>query len=62
MFTDRGYCPVVVERRGVGRSSGEQVVFLDPSFDLPAPPYLCRNSLHVGGDSWIEVTALPTQP
>jgi hypothetical protein len=36
----------------------------DPSegyaqFDLPVPPYLCRNTLHFGGDSWIEVTACP---
>jgi putative CocE/NonD family hydrolase len=29
VFTDRGYCPVIVERRGMGRSDGEQVVFLD---------------------------------
>lgn len=33
----------------------------DPSegyaqFDLPVPPYLSRNTLHFGGDSWIEVT------
>ena len=37
----------------------------DPShgfvqFDLPAPPYLCRNTVHYGGASWIEVTASPT--
>lgn len=30
VFTDRGYCPVIVERRGMGRSTGEQVVFFDP--------------------------------
>ncbi|WP_322097588.1 CocE/NonD family hydrolase [Nakamurella alba] len=24
-------------------------------FDLPVPPYLCRNTLHFGGASWIEV-------
>ncbi|HEY2225850.1 CocE/NonD family hydrolase, partial [Actinomycetospora sp.] len=30
VFTDRGYCPVVVERRGMGRSTGEQVMFFDP--------------------------------
>ncbi len=30
VFTDRGYCPVIVERRGEGRSTGEQVTFLDP--------------------------------
>jgi predicted acyl esterase len=24
-------------------------------FDLPVPPYLCRNTVHFGGDSWIEV-------
>lgn len=29
-FTDHGYCPVIVERRGMGRSTGEQVVFFDP--------------------------------
>lgn len=29
VFTDRGYCPVVVERRGMGRSGGEQVMFFD---------------------------------
>lgn len=27
VFTDRGYCPVVVERRGVGRSTGEMAPF-----------------------------------
>jgi predicted acyl esterase len=27
-------------------------------FDLPGPPYLCRNTLHFGGASWLEVTAL----
>ncbi|VTU41489.1 Cocaine esterase (plasmid) [Variovorax sp. PBS-H4] len=32
----------------------------DPSdgyvqFDIPAPPYLCRNTVHFGGESWIEV-------
>ena len=31
VFTDRGYCPVIVERRGMGRSTGEQVVFFDPN-------------------------------
>lgn len=30
VFTDRGYCPVVVERRGMGRSTGEQVPPFDP--------------------------------
>ncbi|SDC86739.1 hypothetical protein SAMN05216410_2427 [Sanguibacter gelidistatuariae] len=30
VFTDRGYAPVIVERRGMGRSTGEQVVFFDP--------------------------------
>ena len=29
VFTDRGYCPVIVERRGMGRSDGEQVPFFD---------------------------------
>jgi len=29
VFTDRGYCPVIVERRGMGRSTGEQVMFFD---------------------------------
>jgi hypothetical protein len=28
-------------------------------FDLPVPPYLCRNTLHFGDESWIEVTAVP---
>jgi uncharacterized protein len=23
------------------------------------PPYLARNTLHFGGESWIEVTAVP---
>jgi putative CocE/NonD family hydrolase len=36
----------------------------DPSegyaqFDLPVPPYLSRNTLHFGGDSWIDVTSCP---
>lgn len=30
VFTDRGYCPVVVERRGMGRSTGEQVPHFHP--------------------------------
>lgn len=30
VFTDRGYCPVIVERRGMGRSTGRQVGFFDP--------------------------------
>lgn len=29
VFTDRGYCPVIVERRGMGRSGGEQVMFFE---------------------------------
>ena len=37
----------------------------DPSegwvqIDLPVPPDLCRNTVHYGGDSWIEVTAVPS--
>jgi hypothetical protein len=24
-------------------------------FDLPVPPYLCRNTVHFGGDSWLDV-------
>lgn len=30
VFTDRGYAPVIVERRGMGRSTGESVTFFDP--------------------------------
>ena len=30
VFTDRGYCPVIVERRGMGRSTGTPVMFFDP--------------------------------
>jgi predicted acyl esterase len=30
VFTDRGYCPVIVERRGMGRSTGEPVPHFDP--------------------------------
>src|SRR5690606_10323175 len=30
VFTDRGYCPVIIERRGMGRSTGQQVGFFDP--------------------------------
>jgi uncharacterized protein len=30
VFTDRGYCPVIIERRGMGRSAGEQVTYFDP--------------------------------
>lgn len=30
VFTDRGYAPVIIERRGMGRSSGESVPFFDP--------------------------------
>ena len=29
VFTDRGYCPVIVERRGMGRSTGKQEMFWD---------------------------------
>jgi hypothetical protein len=28
-------------------------------FDMPVPPYLCRNTVHCGGESWIEVTSVP---
>lgn len=30
VFTDRGYAPVIVERRGMGRSTGTAGVFFDP--------------------------------
>jgi uncharacterized protein len=30
VFTDRGYCSIIVERRGMGRSAGESVPFFDP--------------------------------
>ncbi len=30
VFTDRGYAPVIIERRGMGRSTGEQTMFFDP--------------------------------
>ena len=29
-------------------------------FDLPVPPYLCRNTVHFGGQSWLEVTEVPS--
>jgi hypothetical protein len=37
---------------------------MDPSegyaqFDMPVPPYPCRNTVHFGGDSWVEVTEVP---
>jgi predicted acyl esterase len=28
-------------------------------FDMPVPPYLCRNTLHFGGQSWIEIDQAP---
>ena len=28
-------------------------------FDLPVPPYLSRNTVRFGDESWIEVTAVP---
>ncbi len=31
-------------------------------FDLPVPPYLSRNTVHFGGDSWLEVTVVATHP
>lgn len=31
-------------------------------FDLPVPPYLCRNTLHFGGASWIEVDVMSPAP
>ncbi|MDD7941048.1 CocE/NonD family hydrolase C-terminal non-catalytic domain-containing protein [Actinomycetospora lutea] len=30
-----------------------------PQFDLPVPPYLARDTVHFGGESWIEVTSVP---
>lgn len=30
VFTDRGYAPVIIERRGMGRSTGDQVPFFHP--------------------------------
>jgi predicted acyl esterase len=37
---------------------------MDPSegyaqFDMPVPPYPCRNTVHFGGSSWVEVTEVP---
>jgi hypothetical protein len=38
---------------------------MDPSkgyaqFDMPVPPYYpCRNTVHFGGQSWVEVTQVP---
>ena len=29
-------------------------------FDMPVPPYLCRNTVHFGGSSWIDLTEVPT--
>jgi predicted acyl esterase len=29
-------------------------------FDMPVPPSLCRNTLHYGGNSWIDLTEVPT--
>jgi predicted acyl esterase len=28
-------------------------------FDMPVPPYLCRNTVHFGGASWIDVVEVP---
>lgn len=30
--------------------------------DLPVPPYLSRNTVHCGSESWIDVTTVPTAP
>lgn len=37
---------------------------MDPSegyaqFDMPVPPYPCRNTVHFSGASWVEVTEVP---
>jgi predicted acyl esterase len=29
-------------------------------FDMPVPPYLCRNTLHFGGSSWFDLVEVPT--
>ena len=39
----------------VRRGPGEGYV----QFDMPVPPYLSRNTVHFGGESWIEVTGVP---
>lgn len=53
VFTDRGYAPVVVTRRGMGRSQGEAVSHGHVHFDLPVPPYLSRNTLHYGPETYL---------
>lgn len=47
LFTDRGYAPVVVEGRGMGRSTGGQVMFFNEGriaqlgVDLDQPVKFC---------------------
>ncbi|MCD2189379.1 CocE/NonD family hydrolase C-terminal non-catalytic domain-containing protein [Actinomycetospora soli] len=33
-----------------------------PQFDLPVPPYLARNTVHLGGESWLDLTAVTVRP
>ncbi len=45
-------------------ASRSDLLRLSPSegyghYDLPVPPYLCRNTLHFGGESWIELVEVP---
>ncbi|MEJ2890861.1 CocE/NonD family hydrolase [Actinomycetospora aeridis] len=59
--------PVVLrpgERLRLDLGSRTDLLRKDPGqgyvqFDLPVPPYLCRNTVHLGGESWIEVTRVP---
>ncbi|MFC5139358.1 CocE/NonD family hydrolase [Actinomycetospora rhizophila] len=59
--------PVVLrpgERLRLDLGSRTDLLRKDPGqgyvqFDLPVPPYLCRNTVHFGGESWIEVTRVP---
>ena len=48
-----------------GIASRTDLLRMSPSegyaqFDMPVPPYLCRNTVHFGGSSWIDLTEVPT--
>ncbi len=44
---------------GSGQPSSETKRRERRQFDLPVPPYLSRNTVRFGDESWIEVTAVP---
>ena len=57
--------PPIVPSAASSAASRADLLRMSPSegyaqFDMPVPPYLCRNTVHFGGSSWIDLTEVPT--